>query len=280
MLEPAFRHLAVSQNSDGGWNFGTGSSWLEPTAYALLACRHRPASIPIHTNKAILFLESLRLPDGGWSPHPGVRNSTWVTCLALHALHVNGRLSSDDPAIRWLLQSSGAESTWVSRLRSWLVSSGSQNTSFDGWPWYVDTAAWVAPTAASLIALQSLAHFVVDPRIGPRIHQGREFLLARRCADGGWNHGSNRALGYDGDSYPETTGMALAALQGTPSSGLQTAYQLALQQLKTVRSVEAWSWLVMGLRAHKILPEQIPEPRPRFMDPRETALFILAVAAP
>ena len=83
-----------------------------------------------------------------------------------------------------------------------------------------------------------------------RLQEGRAFLLARRCRDGGWNHGSTKALGYDSDSYPETTGTALLALNGVSAAEIEKDLQRAEAHLVTCKSNEAASWLTLGLLAH------------------------------
>src|ERR1700686_245171 len=133
---------------------------------------------------------------------------------------------------------------------------------FDGWAWYPGTAAWVGPTALSILALQKLGKSggaADDARLKNRIDQGRSFLLARRCRDGGWNHGSTRALGYDSDSYPETTGLALLALHGVTGSEVAQGVVRGQQHLAACRSNEAESWLRLGLSAHSGLPSNIPD---------------------
>ena len=71
--------LLAYQNADGGWGYGKGSSWTEPTALALLA-------LPIRSEaraQASSWLRKMQNPDGGWPPQPSVAESTWVTSLAV-----------------------------------------------------------------------------------------------------------------------------------------------------------------------------------------------------
>jgi hypothetical protein len=94
------------------------------------------------------------------------------------------------------------------------------------------------------------------PLIGirQRIDAGRKFLLLRACQDGGWNHGSARALGYESKPYPETTGMALAALRGISGREVSRSLRIGRQFLAECRSVDAQNWLRLGLAAHGELP--------------------------
>ena len=58
------------------------------------------------------------------------------------------------------------------------------------------------------------------------------------------------ALGYDSDSYPETTGMALLALHGTTGPEVTQGLKRGEQHLAACQSSEAASWLRLGLGAH------------------------------
>jgi Prenyltransferase and squalene oxidase repeat len=250
--------LLERQNQDGGWSYNrSGSSWTEPTCYALLALATggvspRNASRTAEaTHKGIEWLVSRQRPDGGWAPRDGVDQSTWVTALTLLVPSESGRCGDNSRASGWLLGQTGRESGFVYRLRLRLLGFGADSADqFDGWPWYPGTAAWVGPTALTVLALQKFNHSARDVQIEKRIADGRAFLLARRCRDGGWNHGSTHSLGYDSDSYPETTGLALLALHGTPQSQLGNALDLAERHLRESRSLEATSWLVLGLLAN------------------------------
>jgi hypothetical protein len=86
-----------------------------------------------------------------------------------------------------------------------------------------------------------------DSALSARFAAGRQFLLSHMCADGGWNYGASRALGVDGDSYPETTGIALLALRGIR---LDRPIAAAKKHLAACRGAEGMAWLRMGLAAH------------------------------
>src|SRR3954451_1642368 len=90
--------------------------------------------------------------------------------------------------------------------------------------------------------------------IRPRVLQGRRVLMRRLGLGGGGNHGSVRALGYESKPYPETTGMALAALRGVHGPQVQLSMNVAQQYLAECRSPDAQNWLRLGLAAHGELP--------------------------
>ena len=109
----------------------------------------------------------------------------------------------------------GQESSFEYRLRQWLLGNRRQaELEFAGWPWIPGAAAWVGPTAVAILALDKENRRRPLMGIHQRIDAGRKFLAAARVPEGGWNHGSVRPLGYESKPYPETTGMALAALRG------------------------------------------------------------------
>ena len=214
--------------------------------------------------------------DGGVAARPSVAESTWVTALTLFlpvGLAANLHRAN---TIRWVLAQTGRESGWVYRLRLLLMGTHSDtSTQFDGWPWYPGEAAWTTPTAMSVLALEHLQAHGNEPDLAGRIEEGKEFLLARRCRDGGWNHGSTRALGYDGDSYPETTGQALLALHDAGDAKLAASIARAETNLAGCESLQAAYWLVLGLRAHG-RPAEVPSGLKRRGRTMETALGILA----
>jgi hypothetical protein len=161
--------------------------------------------------------------------------------------------------------------------------SSTDSMSFDGWPWYPGAAAWVGPTALSVLALQKLAKRGGGPAspsdLKKRIDQGISYLLARRCRDGGWNHGSTRALGYDSDSYPETTGLALLALHGVNDASVAQGLARGEQELAICQSSEGVSWLRLGLGAHGRAALPAPNAPAMHGGVMEIALAALADAA-
>lgn len=262
------------QNRDGGWAYDKGCSWTEPTAFVLLAQSVTQVDgRSFHAGSK--FLLSLQRDDGGWRPQPEVDESTWVTAAV--ALLPEEAIGPDKlkRAITWLEGQTGRESSWSYKLRQRIA--GNKEAYPDGWPWFPGAAAWVIPTALGILAFERELTRRDSARLRARVNSGREFLFDRMCADGGWNHGSNRALGRDGDSYPETTGIALVALHRAPESPrIERAKAAARRHLATCRTAEGIAWLRMGLRAHG---EDVPlktDPVPRTT--MDAALLTIASA--
>ena len=257
--------LLEQQNPDGGWPYRHGGSWMEPTVYAVLALTvagDRPAA-----DRGLAWIRTGQRDDGGWQVRPGVGESCWVTSLA--ALLPGDRLGSKQHqrAVNWLSANTGLESTTLYRVRQWLMGGqASPETKSPGWPWVTGSAAWVSPTSMAILALERENRLHPAPGLESRIEAGRQFLINRMCKGGGWNHGSVRALGYESDAYPETTGMALAALRGCQGREMNQSLDLALRFLNQCHSADALNWLRLGLLVHGRLPvdycrRENPEPR-------------------
>jgi hypothetical protein len=266
------------QNADGGWSYHHGGSWAEPTCYAMLALIASGMGERPEVRRGAQWLARCQRADGGLAPRESVSESTWQTALTLllpPAILGNG--VDRKRAADWVVAQTGAESGWVYRLRLWMLGSKVEDSlQFDGWPWYPGAAAWVAPTAISILALEKYARQAGGSQFNGRIEQGRKFLLARRCRDGGWNHGSTVALGYDTDSYPEATGLALLALHGVQGDEISVGIARGEQHLADCRSSEAVNWLRLGLMAHGREPLV---PGPDVESPTHGGTMELAVAA-
>ncbi|MGA2274764.1 MAG: prenyltransferase/squalene oxidase repeat-containing protein [Bryobacteraceae bacterium] len=245
--------LLQQQNPDGGWPYRRGGSWTEPTVYAVLALAGAGDSTAVE--RGFQWIRRAQRDDGGWQVRPGVAESCWVTSLA--ALLPAERLGAERHrrATAWLSATTGMESTVLYRIRQWLL--GSQTPpemTAPGWPWVLGSAAFVSPTSLAILALDRENQLHPSPGLASRIDAGRRFLNNRMCKGGGWNHGSTRALGYETGAYPETTGMALAALRGCQGRATDQSLAVALRFLGQCRSADALNWLRLGLAAHGRMP--------------------------
>lgn len=249
--------------------------WTESTCLSALAGVKRPGDRSFYRSQ-LQWLQRVQRPDGGWPPNPTVDESTWVTALAL-------LLPADDlgreryaRGVSWLLEQVGEESTLSWRIGQFLSGQGwTEAGQSAGWPWYPGAAAWVFPTAISILALRKAPG---TKHTRDRIQAGRRFLLSHMCADGGWNHGGTLALGVEAESYPETTGAALLALEGVDDARLERSIETARLHLRNCRSREAAAWLRLGLSAHGILTPAFTSGK-RAPDDREAALEAIADAA-
>jgi hypothetical protein len=264
--------LIQSQNPDGGWPYRSGSSWTEPTVLSLLAL---PVGDP-RAARGYRWLCDRQLSDGGWAPQPTVAQATWVTSLVVLLPPETVGAERYTRAVDWMMAQTGLDSTFWYRLRLMLLLGTRTGEENHGWPWFPGTAAWVTPTSVGILALGKAEKRRPSPEISRRISSGRRFLLSRVCADGGWNHGSQRALGYDGASYPETTGAALMALRGIPN--LDRNLAAAERHWRECRSAEGAAWLKLGLLAHGRKTNGWPE-RVTPRNVRDTALCVLAEQA-
>ena len=236
--------LLASQNADGGWGYRNGPSWTEPTALALLALQDFQES----RERASHWLQKAQRPDGGWPPQPSVGESTWVTSLGILATPEN-QLGSPacKAALNWLtIQAKPPNSTlerFLLRLRGLPVpiETGA------GESWFPNTAAWVYPTAMAILALSYAADVTNHQPYRDLAQKGKQYILSRRCPDGGWNHGGSRYLSENATSYPEITGLALLALAGLPKPNLAPSLKQARSFLAHPESIEGLSWLQMGL---------------------------------
>ncbi len=243
--------LCDCQNRDGGWPYSHGEpSWTEPTAYSLLALLTE-GSCPEAVDRGLKWLRLTRRPDGGWSPHRDVPQSSWVTAVVSL---LGPRVLSEEvwhSSIDWIVRQAGQETSWIVRLRSFITG---ESPGHPAWPWFPGTSSWVTPTALSILALRKAVRLGASPGIQNRIDQGAYYLLDHACSDGGWNHGAARVLDREAPSYPETTGVALLALSGRSAPAIQKACRRAQTQLATCNSSEAEIWLWLGLLGHRQIP--------------------------
>lgn len=227
-------HLRDVQNADGGWGAYEGSpSATEPTAWATLALSHDvsgAAEREVGAGRA--WLRELQRPDGSWPHSPAVPESRWATAPAAIAL---SRSPPDRaavaPAGRWLLSHRGRGLPWRLRIRYWVFpeqAPSEMDADLVGWAWYPGTFSWVEPTAYALLALKLARADLPTARARHAIDEGERLLLDRVCRDGGWNYGNSVVLGEELWPYPDTTALALIALQ---DAGDRLAVEEGLEKL-------------------------------------------------
>src|SRR5258706_12097465 len=270
--------LRSTQNADGGWGFFPGKqSWLEPTAYALMAL-HGDSSARPSLERGWKLMRSWQLADGSWKPCAAVAEPHWTTslCVTLHAL--NG---VHDEAFRrgvnWLLASAGIENGLKFRIAHFLRPSIVElDPSFKAWPWRPGNSSWIEPTTHALVALKKAAQFG-DRRaeIGERIRMGESMILERRCSDGGWDYGNRKVLGAELPSYPQTTALALVGLIGN-GDNLSAPLTLAQRYLTETRSPLAKAWLSIALRGHSV---KISLPSPDSLAANDVLINALQILA-
>ena len=236
--------LKATQNPDGGWGYFAGKpSWLEPTAYALLALAGERDGGAV--DRGWNLLRSWQRQDGAFRPCANVDEAHWSTSLVLTLGCVAG--VHDDAwhrGLSWLLSSAGAESRPLFRLAHWFRPSVVEfDPALAGWPWEVGASSMVEPTAHALMALRCAARTVGRPELAGRIAMAERMLLDRRCRDGGWNFGNRRVLGADLPSYPETTALALMALNGHADVQWGAALDGVDRAWQKTRSPLARAWL-------------------------------------
>jgi hypothetical protein len=208
-----------------------------------------------------------------------VAQSTWVTALvALLPRDVIGQ-SHHASAVDWLMRQSGQETSFLYKLRNELLGYDSNAPQANvGWPFFPGAAAWVSPTAISILALEKAGRYQAAASIHQRIAVGRQFLLDRICLDGGWNYGRSSVLGAEAPSYPETSGQALLALNQVKSPKLDKALAAAQQHAGGCQSSEGLSWLRLGLQAHGIVAPA-PARELHCRNILDSALLVVALAA-
>jgi len=251
--------LTSKQNRDGGWPYVRGVSWTEPTVYSVLALL--ASGEEEGAGRGLRWILRGQRPDGGFPPQAGIDESSWVTALVALLPPEELGMAAHERAIRWLLGTTGTESTAVYRLRQWLLGNARPpEQAFAGWPWTTGAAAWVGPTTLAILALEKEGRRRPSAEIARRVAEGRRFLVTRACREGGWNHGATQALGYDSGPYPETTGMALTALRGVDTPEVRRAIGMAHRFLAGSRSADAINWLGLGLMAHGEMPAGYSRP--------------------
>jgi hypothetical protein len=273
--------LAACQNPDGGWPYGRGSSWAEPTAFAVLALQETqfPAISPV-LKRALAWLLHAQTPSGGWTPTlrvPECTSVTSVATLALLGFSTGIPAAQLDSAISATAQQVYTDDLSLSLLLAKAFHLPPPRAP-GSVPWYPGTAGWITPTALTALALFSAAQRKDRPDLHSIAIRACNYLVSRRCVDGGWNHGGTSARSEDAVSYPETTGLALLALRTGGVTPPPEAVSLAREFAAQPASTEGLAWLQLALgTSSKPVPDPEAMPTPRTI--RDLALRLMAVSA-
>jgi prenyltransferase beta subunit len=275
------RQISQAQNSDGGWGYHPGSSWTEPTALAVLALQ-ASGNFDDSYARGCLWLRQRQRPDGGWAPSPALHTSTAVSSWAILALsQTEGAQLHIRHGVDWILRQVNPEPSALQQTICRIFGVTPPKAA-GGSPWFPGTAAWIAPTVASILALSEaslLSSPAMRTSISESVRRAQQYILSRKCRDGGWNHGGSPYRSEDAESYPEMTGMALVGLRGVARQELERPLQRAEAYLAAPQCAEALSWLQLGLMSHQ-RPAAAPDRPIACRTFRDVCLRLLALAGP
>ena len=288
ILKKLDAQLIGLQGGDGGWGAAPGlPSDLESSSLALMTLvpgdrAHEPART---------WLIQRQKENGSWPHTDRISHESWATPLAVLALFGSDRKVSRRAA-EWILEREGRLYPWYTRLFLRLFPDYDPfelDPALQGWPWTEKTFSWVEPTTYAMIALRRLRTLIPPDqrsRVDERIHEGERMILDRACRGGGWNYGNVRVLDENLWPYPDTTALALLALQGSRSgtSAVEEGFGALQRMLVEQSSTLALALSALALRAHARDPAQIQNRLVEHLhrslpaDTRSLALSIQAVA--
>lgn len=219
MTEVPVEFLLKHQNSDGGWSAGRGKvPNAESTAFAAMALSSKASEkTEIRVRQGLDWLSRHQNSDGGFRISDATVAGSWSTAVVLLCLSVFPEYRPQALAgARWALTQQGRTPGWVSTAIQWLMGQQDVNkldASLTGWPWIAGTFSWVEPTSYFVIALKKMKASLQDTNVDERIREAELMIYDRVCESGGWNYGNSKVYGEALWPYPDTTAIALLALQ-------------------------------------------------------------------
>jgi hypothetical protein len=235
MIDQVTNALIALQNPDGGWGAIQGRrSNTEATSLAVSALKSLDQqSGNDRVIRGTTWLTERQNPDGSWRLNDVATGGSWTTALAIIALsafpeHKKRVLE----AARWLLVQEGSKPGILAILILWATGRSNinrVNRDLVGWSWVPHSFSWVEPTSYALTALKKVRTSLTETNADERIQQGEAMIYDRMCKGGGWNYGNSKVLDYALWPYPDTTAVALIALQDRAGD---QANQESLQALR------------------------------------------------
>ena len=226
--------------ADGGFGIKhNGDFRPDATAWAIIALKAFEADAGL-VEKARRRLAAAQLQDGRLPLFPDHPESYWPTPLAVLAWQgAPAFKEAQERAVAFLLATSGLS------LKKDEDPMFSHNPEIPGWSWQADTAAWVEPTAMTMMALEAAGRGAE-----PRLEEGRLLLLDRQIPGGGWNYGNTAVFDQVLKPMPESTGMALNALgHKAPREMVQASLAYLTGCVPALRTPWSLAWAIFGLGA-------------------------------
>jgi len=210
------------RGADGGFPISVaGASEVEPTVVAALALRDA---------RARAWLVPRQHPDGGFAELDGRVTGPTTSALAALAL--------DPPrARRALAHAIGG--------RGLPLPNADDPKRRVAWGWTTDTRSLTEPTARVLLAVNART-----PEDRATRAEALGLLADRQCADGGWNFGNASVYDVDLRSYPQTTAIALIALQGAAQGLVGPALRYLADAWRLEPGGLTLAQTVLALRLH------------------------------
>jgi len=278
MIERIQESLLKTQNPDGGWGTEQDKrSQTEATVFAVLA---------LHSLKEPEFAQPLALgtqwltqqqrADGSWPLMVGLSGASWVTSLGVFALVLfDGQRPQVVRGAEWLLRQKG-RTLGPQASRRFREAPETMdvllNPDLQGWAWADETFSWVEPTAYALLALKKLRPVLDTVEARARVQEGELLLYDRMCTGGGWNYGNKRVLGEELPPYPDTTAVALIALQDHQD---REANQVSLRALRNMlQQVQSGLTLSWAMLCFSLYGQDVAEWRPLLAKSYERTGFL------
>jgi hypothetical protein len=275
--------LLTAQNADGGWGYAPEHfSCTEPTAAAVLALQAESAGNDAY-RRGLDWLRQGQHSDGGWGFAHADGESTWLTAWAVLALACSGDGGDAvSRGIQWLLDVKTLPPSPDDEMQKEFRWKNGVDLSLRGWPWLPGEAAWVEPTALTMLAF---AWSPPAPQAAERMAEAVRCLMDRRCANGGWNVGSPVMLGAFFPARAHPTAWSLLALAcHAPNTILPEDAAVLQTEMLNDGGVLALAW---GLVALRVLGQENAKAQSRLasyqqpdgswnQSPYETAVAMLA----